>query len=698
MLTPCLRRHLTATGLIAPLLAPLPSLAEEAADTAQPTTNLELGRISVTATRNAIDPFLYPGMVSVLGREEIDDLNPSSPDDVLKMIPGVAFEGGPRRTGEVPSIRGFDGADVVILIDGARQNFGSGHDGRFYLDPSLLRSAEVLRGSASALYGSGGTGGVIEFRSVEADDYLAPDEHFGTTLSVGYQSVAEEWAFTSTAYARPSDEVDLLASLTRRTSGPIDLGDGTTLEDADDEILSALVKGGLKIGNHEMKLAYSRFRNEAKEPNNGQLTGGTDIVDKTLANDNVTLAWAYDPDSQWIDLDATFYYNQQGADEVRLDAGGAGPTGELLRRDLQTAGLRIDNRSRFSLGEDALATLTYGIEGWEDRQDGAAGSTERGGVPDAEALFAGIYAQLELTLTEPLGLPGDLMLLPGVRYDSYHTESSLADEVDETHLSPRLGASYLPTEWLMVFTSYGEAFRAPTLDEVYAAGTHFTIPGFGTNSFVPNPDLKPQTTTTLEYGLGVEFEDVALDQDRLAMKASQFRIKGEDFIDQTVNQPAPPACFPPACNGTTEQFNVPNAALWGTEVEASYEFDRVRLALGYSSINGKNTDTGERLGVLQPDRTSLELSVKLPEIDSRIGWRGIVASNFKNVNDPTDRREAYDVHDVYLVYTPTDWGLDGLRVDLGVDNAFDENYARTAVGAAETGRNYKTRLSYTLNW
>ena len=96
--------------------------------------------------------------------------------------------GGPRRTGEVPSIRGFDGPDVVVLFDGARQNFGSAHDGRFFIDPGLVKRVEVLRGSASSLYGSGGTGGVIEFRTVDAADFLAPDESAGATVSGGYAS------------------------------------------------------------------------------------------------------------------------------------------------------------------------------------------------------------------------------------------------------------------------------------------------------------------------------------------------------------------------------------------------------------------------------------------------------------------------------------------------------------------------------
>ena len=104
----------------------------------QATDRKFLDTISVTATRNPVKTFEYPGMVTVVGREKIRSRQPSTPDDILKYVPGVEFTGGPRRTGETPTIRGFDGPDVIILFDGARQNFGSAHDGRFFIDPMLL--------------------------------------------------------------------------------------------------------------------------------------------------------------------------------------------------------------------------------------------------------------------------------------------------------------------------------------------------------------------------------------------------------------------------------------------------------------------------------------------------------------------------------------------------------------------------------
>jgi len=687
-----------------------PDAATDAGDAAgEPAAPTMLKTISVTATRNPIEAFEYPGMVTVVGKDEIQTLQPSTPDDVLKMVPNVEFVGGPRRTGEVPSIRGFDGPDVVVMIDGARQNFNSGHDGRFFIDPSLIREAEVLRGSSSALYGSGGTGGVIEFRTMRADDFLEPGETIGTTASAGYHTVNEEGVGTLSVYGKPADNVGMLGSFTKRNSGPIDLGDGNTLRNTDDDIIGALGKIDYEFADfHRLEASYLHFQNEAEEPNNAQGLGGADSVEKDIRNQTWRLAYGYsNPDDPVLDLDVVAYYTQFQADELRLDGLGAGPAGELLKRDVDTVGLRIDNRSRWELSDEVHTTFTYGVETYRDVQDGAAGGGEREGVPDAESLFYGVFAQAEIAITEPLDfIPGELLIIPGLRFDSYTSESDIADENNDTAISPRIGVSYMPTEWSLLFVNYGEAFRAPTYDELYTTGTHFVIPigpppGI-VNSFVPNPNLQPQRTETIEFGAGLDFDDILVDRDRFQIKASQFYIDGEDFIDLAVIQPTPfvdcNPFIPGDCNGTTTSSNVPNAELWGREVEASYENERVLVSVGYSEIHGKNEDTGAHLGVLTPEQVATNAMLKLPEIDSLVGWRVIVAAEFDEVNAASEERDSYVVNDIYFAWAPSDGPLEGLRIDLGIDNIFDENYERVFTGVSEAGRDFKGLVSYSLAW
>ena len=90
-----------------------PAMAEEA-----PEEELRAETVTVYGTSNPIAVFDYPGQVTVVTRDELDTLAPSSISDALRDVPGLDFAGGPRRTGEAPSLRGLSGQNVLILLDG----------------------------------------------------------------------------------------------------------------------------------------------------------------------------------------------------------------------------------------------------------------------------------------------------------------------------------------------------------------------------------------------------------------------------------------------------------------------------------------------------------------------------------------------------------------------------------------------------
>ncbi|MDF1818735.1 MAG: TonB-dependent hemoglobin/transferrin/lactoferrin family receptor [Immundisolibacteraceae bacterium] len=667
-----------------------------------------LPEVTITATRNPLKTFDYPGMVSVIGREAIDQSQSSSLDDLLHSVPNVEFTGGPRRTGEVPNIRGFSGPDVVITLDGARQNFGSAHDGRFFIDPSLLQEVEVLRGPASSLYGNGGMGGVIELRTVNAADLLKPEQTFGIDLAAGYQSVNNESSATVTAYGRPADSVQLLASVTSRNSDDIELGNGERLRPAEDDIVSALTKATFTLSPyHRVETSYLSFANDAREPNNGQGSGDEALANKKIRTETLRAAYHYaNPHSHLPDIDLAFYRTESAVDERRLDNLGSGPLGEVLKRDVDTTGMRLDAHSEVYSSEHFNALLTYGGEIYTDEQDGAAGAGERDGAPDAESDFYGLFLQAELAFSDPTNtVPGSFLLIPGLRYDDYETKSDLGADNSDAELSPRFSVSYLPTEDSMLFASYTEAFRAPTFDELYLTGNHFVIPlGPGVNvinRFVPNSTLKPQRTATFEYGGGLTFNHLFQHGDYLQAKVSRFHIRGDDFIDLSVQQPllfidCNPFFPPGACDGTTRSTNVPDAKLWGSELELAYDSPRFRIRLGYSTIDGENDDTNEKLGMLTPDQITLDAALKFPQRHTTLGWRTLAATQFDKVNNLDEERDGYAVHDLYFSWQPDTQALHGLRVDLGVDNLFDKSYARVFTDASEPGRNFKARLSYSF--
>lgn len=667
---------------------------------------IQMPAVSITATTNPISTFDYPGSVTVVDQEEIIRKIPSTPADILDDVPNVTFVGGPRRTGEVPVIRGFSGQDVIILLDGTRQNFISGHDGRFFVDPQLIETVEVVRGANSALYGTGGLGGVIELRTKSASDFLAPGDQYGFATSFGGQSGNDELSTSVSLFAQPIEQLDVLGSFVYRNSGDISLGGGGTLS-SDDDIISGLVKAGFTEGPHTIEASWQRFHDSATEPNNGQGDDGDDLVDKDITSQTSQVYYNFAPDNPWIDFEARAYYVNSSVDELRLDDMGLGFSGETITRKLNTIGLRLQNDSVVNPIEDVGIVFTYGLEYFNDQQDGASASGDLAGVPDATQNNLGVFIQAEVSLAEPFGLPGEFLIIPGGRFDYFGSSSDIGNDQTDSRFSPKIGVSYSPLDWLMLYGSYAEAFSAPNINDLYLTGVHFEIPlGFTTiiNRFVPNPDLKPQTAKTFEAGLGLQYDGLVFDGDYAEFKGGYFHTIADDLISLDVNQPAPfvdcNPFIPGNCDGTTTVENVSRARLQGAELEAVYDTPWVRTAVAWSTIDGKDLDSGEAAGTLQPNRVVFNLLGKIEQADLYPGYRMTHAASFDKTDDPTEYRDPYTLHDFYLIWAPQgpDTVLDGLQVALGVDNITDKEYSTVFTGANEMGRNFKGLISYNLSF
>src|SRR3546814_12843664 len=111
------------------------------------------------------------------------------------------------------------------------------------------------------------------------------------------------------------------------------------------------------------------------------------------------------------------------------------------------------------LSESIGTTFTYGGEFYRDVQDGASASGEREGVPDADSTFYGLFAQAEIAVAEPFGvLPGDLLIIPGLRFDSSRSSSDLADSNSDQAVSPRIAPTSTPSSCFMGFSTPAPPF------------------------------------------------------------------------------------------------------------------------------------------------------------------------------------------------------------------------------------------------
>ena len=152
----------------------------------------------VTATRTGGRIDDQPTRVEVLEREEIEEKMLMTPGDIVMMLNEM---GGMRVQATSPSlgaatvrIQGMRGRYTRVLFDGlplAGQQVGG--LGLLQIPPMDLAQVEVIKGVASALYGAGAMGGVINMVARRAGDdpvreVLVNQSTVGTTDGVGFFS------------------------------------------------------------------------------------------------------------------------------------------------------------------------------------------------------------------------------------------------------------------------------------------------------------------------------------------------------------------------------------------------------------------------------------------------------------------------------------------------------------------------------
>ncbi|MEZ5929027.1 MAG: TonB-dependent receptor [Parvularculaceae bacterium] len=202
----------------------------------------------------------------------------------------------------------------------------------------------------------------------------------------------------------------------------------------------------------------------------------------------------YNPEnSDLVDLDVTTYFARNDVTEAELDST------RIVSRKVDSIGVSINNSSRFSLASGANLTFTYGGEFYRDEQEGADNMSSdgtRGGVPNATAKFYGVHPG-RTGARKSARRAGRSHGHSGRALGQIQNEATGEASTDDEAVSPKVGVSYKPVKEFIIFGNWAEAFRAPSVNEIYADNVHFQIPDFSsptfalvTNFFIPNPDLK----------------------------------------------------------------------------------------------------------------------------------------------------------------------------------------------------------------
>lgn len=650
----------------------------------------EFDEVLVSATRIQEKVSESSRSAAVVGEEQLAEKQGNSVAEVLKTEANINIANGPRASAQQVEIRGLSGQRVLQTIDGARQNASAGHRGTFFMDPELLSSIEVVRGPASSLWGSGAIGGVVSQNTKSAREMLDEGQSFGGYLKQGYETNGQRSKSSGAIYGAKGS-IDWLLNGSYSDGDNIKAGNDNTLENSASRSRSGLAKFGWQL-DEAQRLQLSGRINEIFEavPSNPAtgVSNSVPLVRRDSKDSNLTLDYSLAPrGNALLDLDAKFYWNKTDYDENRLTKG------QFDTTEYETLGFSIANRSQWQ-----GLKLTYGLDGYRDQietfRDDSGQSGQRPGNIDGESRVWGAFVAANIALGENWSLD------PALRYDSFESESNnLGHSSDDDALSPSLALVWKTAPWLTLSARYDEAFRAPSVEEMYSSGTHYCIPPIPNflpnglcNTFEVNENLKAEKAKNKELKADMRFAELA-GNDELALSLSVFRNDVDDFIEQRVTNPLHGI---PGLEQNTRWDNVDKARLTGFELTGKYRINQTRLSLSYGQTEGKDRHDGGYLANIPANKLVLDLSQGIMAGDMKLGTRVSYNASQDRVpeDNPVNRYQDYTLWDVYLAWEPAMGTFEGLRVDFTIENIGDEEYIQAWQTLMDQGRNFKLSARY----
>ncbi|MBN2700838.1 MAG: TonB-dependent hemoglobin/transferrin/lactoferrin family receptor [Methylohalobius sp. ZOD2] len=643
------------------------------------TVAVELGPIVVSATRTEKHLEEIPASVDVVTRNQFEEQQSQAVSTVLQQLPGVDFGGGARPEGQIPIIRGTTGKQITLMVDGARRNEGGTIMSPLLIDPDLLAVTEVVRGPTSSLYGPGGLGGIMAFRTLSANDLLDEGENFGTHIKGRYASANQGQNYHGQVFGRAGG-FDGLMAFGYRNWDRIRQGGGDLLEPNDGDLRSGLAKVGWQTDDERLRLeaSYQIYDMDNLRPNNPQ--AGTDFP---------FVQQHHDKQQQ-----ATFHLDTRDAKGRKAWQGKfywtalkreADPNWDTMPpldatfTETDTIGANLLHTSRIGLGPFGHHQLTYGVDFYRDKQSAGSGGSPNPVIPDGKQRVFGGFVQDEIDLRYGWSL------IPSFRWDHYHTAMDEGDnpERNDSRFSPKVALQWQAKPWLSLYASYGESFRAPSISEMYQqlSGNNFFT------NFVSNPDLRPEVARTEEFGFRFDYPGVLAADDRLHFYGTFYQMRIDDLIQSKIV-----GFFehPTLGNRPILQYqNVNRARRRGMELEAGYGFGDLDLNLIYSRMRTEDRNTGENL-FSPPDKFVGKVRYWVREVDLSLLWISTWVGGQHYDATELRRRDDYNVHDLFLVWQP----IRSLKVDFGVTNLFDQGYApyfseNNFTKVKEEGRSYK---------
>ena len=432
-----------------------------------------------------------PGVITVVTKDELKRFGGNTLKDVLERVPSLSFATAFFQDRSLISVRGdqfkVTSGHVLLLLNGrpVRESMEGGITSEMFesFPIGIIERIEVVRGPGSVLYGSNAFSGVINIITEDV-------EKLGASVS-GLAGNKGEWGTNGDFRLKAGDFKVLIAGkiadqswdarYTQSVPNTVAPWKTISLRIPDEQLGSyaSIDYKGLKIQS-----SYDRWRSQCFLRSNLTQTAWTKFFNDVGYSLNVIKNWS-------MSFNVT-YTNST----LVTDTGY--PCVDRNSYDLVsewTNFIQLSEKSKLVVGG-----LFNQIKGHEDFTGTSliAPYVARDGYVNA---YAG-YAQIDYWVLQSLKLIGGV-------------QTNKVGKLDPD-VVPRAGAIWYPLEKISLKALYGEAYRAPSVNEL----------GVNHPGLKGNPDLKPEKVGTIDIG-------VNYNADNFQTGLNYFRSKQNDIIAST---------------------------------------------------------------------------------------------------------------------------------------------------------------------
>jgi vitamin B12 transporter len=476
---------------------------------------VKLNTLVITATRTKEKQKDVPSNLEVITAKEIEASGEKTLGDIIgEKVTGHyhRYSGLSQPAGLMGNLYANDMGDdtsnrIVVLIDGHR--LGTGNMGK--IPPEIVDRIEVIKGSASALYGSAAMGGVINIITKKGSGNIKNT----VNLETG------SFDYTRSALTSGGDINDLAGYFITGSymqSGDYKTKNYGTAYNSDQK--QAQAWGNLSFypsNNQSLRIGFSYADITYHYPEwKNYPAGHTYYIETTrdysdLSRGHTDLEYNLGMMENTLNWKASFYYLWDRRSWNYGRSGKAEDDADSFTD--HTSGSDQELEISFIPYNKILVGYTFELLK-RDAKSKRNGVTAANTTPDFKYYTNSVYCQ------DTVSLAGNsLLIIFGARYDRFDLmleNSESNSNVTFDNVSPRGGLVYKPMDLFRLRANAGKAFRAPNADELAMLNRDFFFTG--------NPDLKPEKSTTYDAGFDIY-------PDNITLGATYSFIKTQDLIN-----------------------------------------------------------------------------------------------------------------------------------------------------------------------